>query len=96
MGDRKRFTGEVVSNKMDKTVIVQVTRITEHPFYQKKMKESKKYKAHDEAGICEIGDKVIIEETKPLSRMKRWRIITVIEKAKGKGGEVLDSTKNNA
>jgi small subunit ribosomal protein S17 len=96
MADRKRFTGEVINNKMDKTVVVRVTRITEHPFYQKKLRTSEKYKAHDENGICEIGDTVIIEETRPLSKTKRWRVVTVTGKAKVKGGEGLDSTKNNA
>ena len=96
MADRKRLTGEIISNKMDKTVLVRVTKISEHPFYKKKIKKSKKYKAHDEAGICEVGDQVIIEETKPLSKTVRWRVVDVALKSKIKGGEDLDSAENNA
>ncbi|HHT11070.1 MAG TPA: 30S ribosomal protein S17 [Atribacter sp.] len=96
MADRKRFTGEIISNKMDKTVLVRVIRISEHPFYKKKMKKSKKYKAHDEAGICDVGDRVIIEETRPLSKTVRWRVVDVTLKAKIKGGEDIDSIENNA
>ncbi|MEI6157548.1 MAG: 30S ribosomal protein S17 [Atribacterota bacterium] len=96
MANQKRQTGKVISNKMNKTVVIKVTRITEHPVYSKKMKITKSFKAHDEKEICEIGDIVLIEETRPLSKTVRWRVLEVIEKAKVKGGEELDSTTVNA
>lgn len=79
---RKVITGEVISNKMDKTIVVNVTKKVSHPLYHKKVKVTKKYKAHDEANECQIGDKVRIMETKPISRHKRWRLVEITEKAK--------------
>lgn len=79
---RKVITGEVISNKMDKTIVVNVTKKVSHPLYQKKVKVTKKYQAHDEENVCQIGDKVRIMETKPISRHKRWRLVEVTEKAK--------------
>lgn len=76
---RKRLTGRVVSDKMDKTVVVQVERIGRHPRYGKVMRWRKRYKAHDEENACQIGDLVQIVESRPLSREKRWRV-EVIEK----------------
>lgn len=97
MGTRKRFVGEVVSDAMDKTVVVKVTRIAEHPLYGKKIKRSTKFKAHDENEICGKGDKVLIEETRPLSKTKRFRVVAVLEKARvEEGGEFVDSAENNA
>jgi len=97
MGVRKRFVGEVVSDAMDKTVVVKVTRIAEHPLYKKKVKKSTKFKAHDENEICGVGDRVLIEETRPLSRTKRFRVVEVLERARvEEGGEFVDSTENNA
>lgn len=96
MGMRKRFVGEVVSDAMDKTVVVRVERITEHPLYKKKIRRSVKFKAHDENNMCSVGDKVLIEETRPLSKTKRWRVVALLEKARVRGGEELDSTEDYA
>ncbi len=82
MGKRKEFIGVVVSDKMDKTVVVMVERLVKHPLYGKYIKRRKKYMAHDEKNECKIGDKVLIEETRPLSRRKRWRVKKILEKAK--------------
>ncbi len=80
-GNRKRMVGLVVSDKMDKTVSVQVEGLTKHPAYKKYIIRSRKYKAHDEENTCRIGDKVLIEETRPLSKDKRWRVKQVLERA---------------
>lgn len=72
---KQRLTGIIVSNKMPKTVVVRVDRLQEHPRYKKRYKISKKYKAHNEKGECKIGDKVIIEECRPISKEKRWRVV---------------------
>jgi|UniRef100_A0A7V3YEP8 small subunit ribosomal protein S17 len=96
MGTRKRFVGEVVSDAMDKTVVVRVERITEHPLYKKKIRKSVKFKAHDEHNMCSVGDKVLIEETRPLSKTKRWRVVALLEKARVRGGEEVDSAENYA
>ena len=80
---RKRsLTGTVVSDKAKNTVVVSVERLTEHPFYGKYVKRRMKYMAHDEKGQCKAGDKVLIEESRPLSKLKRWRVKDVLEKAK--------------
>lgn len=79
---RKSITGVVSSNKMDKTITVMVERRIKHPFYGKFVKKSKKFMAHDENNDCHIGDVVVIEETRPLSKNKRWRLIQVLERAK--------------
>ena len=79
---RKQKTGVVVSNKMDKTIAVQVERRLMHPIYGKFVKRSKKFFAHDEENTCKVGDKVRIMETRPLSKNKRWRLVEVIERAK--------------
>ncbi|MBL7150103.1 MAG: 30S ribosomal protein S17 [Candidatus Pacebacteria bacterium] len=76
---KKQITGAVVSNKMQKTVVVKVERIKEHPRYKKRYKVHKKYKAHDEKGECKVGDKVIIEECRPMSKEKRWRVIKKVD-----------------
>jgi len=73
--------GVVVSNKMDKTVVVVVQRLVKHPQYKKYVKRRAKYKAHDEQNRCGIGDRVLIAETRPLSKDKRWRVRTIVEKA---------------
>lgn len=72
---KKRLKGIVVSDKMDKTVVVEVERIKEHPKYKRRYRVHKRYKAHDEENRYQVGDKVIIEECRPLSREKRWRVI---------------------
>lgn len=77
---RKRFVGVVVSDKMDKTVTVKVERLVEHPKYHKYIKRYKKFKAHDPQNRCQEGDRVLIEETRPLSKTKRWRVVTILER----------------
>ena len=80
--ERKTRDGIVVSNKMDKTISVAIERRLQHPIYGKYVKKTKKLIAHDEANVCQIGDVVRIMECRPLSRRKRWRLITVLEQAK--------------
>ena len=81
-GYRKTRTGIVVSDKMDKTVVVAVRTKVRHPLYGKMVNKTTKFKAHDENNDCGIGDTVRIMETRPLSKDKRWRIVEIIEKAK--------------
>lgn len=81
-GIRKVLTGKVVSDKMDKTVVVSVDTQIRHPLYGKIVRRSKKFKAHDENNQCRAGDVVKIMETRPLSRDKRWRVVEVVEKAR--------------
>ena len=78
---RKEKVGIVTSNKMQKTVVVTVVRQFTHPFYQKVVRRSKKFLAHDEHNQCQVGDTVRIQETRPLSRSKRWRVLEVLAKA---------------
>ena len=80
-GVRKTRVGVVVSDKMDKTVVVEVKRLVAHPLYKKIIRRRKKFKAHDPENACGIGDKVLIEETRPISRDKRWRVKQILEKA---------------
>ena len=80
--ERKVREGIVVSDKMDKTVVVLEETMKLHKLYKKRVKPSKTYKAHDENNECGIGDKVQIMETRPLSKDKRWRVVTILEKAK--------------
>lgn len=79
---RKTRTGKVVSDKMDKTIVVAVLDNVRHPLYNKIMKRTYKLKAHDENNECKIGDTVKVMETRPLSKDKRWRLVEVIERAK--------------
>ncbi len=79
---RKTRIGEVVSDKMDKTIVVAIKEHVKHPLYSKVMKRTYKLKAHDENNICGIGDKVKVMETRPLSKDKRWRLVEIVEKAK--------------
>ena len=79
---RKTRTGRVVSDKMDKTIVVAVENRVRHPLYGKIMRRTYKLKAHDEDNACKIGDRVKVMETRPLSREKRWRLVTIVEKAK--------------
>ena len=76
---RKERTGVIVSNKMDKSIVVQVTRNVKHPIYGKFVKKSTKFIAHDEKNEAKVGDKVVIAETRPISRMKRWRVVSIIK-----------------
>jgi small subunit ribosomal protein S17 len=79
---RKVREGFVVSDKMDKTVVVEVEDRVKHPLYGKVMRRTSKLKAHDENNACGIGDRVLLMETRPLSATKRWRVVEIIEKAK--------------
>ena len=81
-GVRKEREGIVVSDKMDKTVVVAVTRVGPHPLYQRVVKHTSRLVAHDEENRCKPGDKVRVMETRPLSKRKRWRVIEVVEQAK--------------
>lgn len=74
--------GLVVSDRMDKSVVVAVERLVPHPLYQKYRRQTSKFMAHDEKNECRVGDKVRIMETRPLSRRKRWRVVEIIERAK--------------
>ncbi|MGI6551682.1 MAG: 30S ribosomal protein S17 [Clostridia bacterium] len=78
---RKVRIGRVVSDKMDKTVVVSVETVKRHPLYGKRVKTSKRFKAHDENNECRQGDKVKIMETRPLSKDKRWRVVEILEKS---------------
>jgi len=78
---RKEMIGIVTSNKMDKTIVVSVETSVKHPMYGKIVKRTYKLKAHDEENVCQIGDKVRVMETRPLSKDKRWRLVEVVEKA---------------
>lgn len=79
---RKTRIGLVVSDKMDKTVVVAVERLVRHPLYGRIIKLTSKLKAHDEANECRVGDKVKLMESRPLSKDKRWRVVNILEKAK--------------
>ena len=78
---RKTLIGTVESNKMDKTIVVKVETAVRHPIYKKIVKRTYKLKAHDEENVCQVGDKVKVMETRPLSKDKRWRVVEVMEKA---------------
>jgi small subunit ribosomal protein S17 len=80
-GQRKHRSGVVFSNKMDKTVVVLVERLVKHPKYKKYLRVRKKFKAHDERNACNVGDRVEIIETRPLSREKRWAVLSIVKKA---------------
>ena len=82
MGKRKQYIGKVVSNKMDKTVVVELERLMMHPLYKKSIRRTKRVKSHDEKNECSIGDVVRIEETRPISKEKRFRFVEVIERAR--------------
>ena len=81
---RKQATrsGRVVSNSMEKSIVVAVDRLVRHPLYRKTLRRTSKFMAHDNENQCQVGDKVLIEETRPLSKKKRWRLKEVLEKAK--------------
>ncbi len=81
-GNKRTIKGVVVSNKMDKTIVVRSERIVKHPVFHKYIRRYVKYKAHDEENQCKIGDKVLIIESKPISRDKRWRMREILERAK--------------
>lgn len=79
-GIRKTRVGTVVGDRMDKTVVVQVQRLVKHPLYQKYTRKRARYKAHDEKKECRIGNRVLLMETRPLSKEKRWRVKQILEK----------------
>ena len=79
---RKTRVGRVVSDKMDKTVVVAIVDTVKHPLYKKIVKRTVRLKAHDENNACKVGDRVEVMETRPLSKDKRWRVVEIIEKAK--------------
>jgi small subunit ribosomal protein S17 len=80
-GNRKTKVGRVVSDKMDKTIVVSVERLTRHPLYKRVVRASSKFAAHDELNAARVGDTVLIEESRPLSRTKRWRLVEVVSRA---------------
>jgi len=82
-GTRKVRVGTVVSDKMDKTVVVAVETLKRHPLYKKTVRRTKKFKAHDEHNECRIGDRVRIMETRPLSKEKRWRVVEILARSEG-------------
>src|SRR5215475_11980273 len=82
-GNRKERVGEVISNKMTKTIVVQVERRFPHPRFKKVVTGYKKFYAHDEKAEAKVGDRVRIEETRPMSKLKRWRLVEVIERSSG-------------
>lgn len=75
----KKFSGWVISTKMDKTAVIEVVRLVAHPIYKKRMKMKRKFHVHDELGV-KVGDQVVIVETKPISKTKKWKIIEVVKK----------------
>lgn len=80
--NKSTIKGVVVSNKMDKTIVVRAERLVKHAVFRKYIKRYEKYKAHDEQNRCQIGDKVLIIESRPLSKDKRWRMLEILEKAR--------------
>ena len=80
-GIKRELIGTVVSDKMDKTAVVQVERLGKHPLYKKYIRRRNKFAAHDKDNSCNIGDKVMITESRPISKLKRWRVTDIIEKA---------------
>ena len=90
-GKRRSKTGRVVSDKMDKTVVVSVERLRRHPIYKRVVRLSSKFKAHDEENTARVGDTVRIEESRPLSREKRWTVVEVV--ARGSHEELVDGTE---
>ena len=80
-GNKRQLIGTIVSDKMDKTVVVLVERLVKHPLYHKYIRRRAKFSAHDEGNACKIGDKVRITESRPISRTKRWRVSEIVEKA---------------
>ena len=90
-GKRRNKVGRVVSDKMDKTVVVSVERLRRHPIYKRVVRLSSKFKAHDQENTARVGDTVRIEESKPLSREKRWTVVEVV--ARGSHEELVDGTE---
>jgi len=93
MGKRKEFIGTVISNKMQKTIIVKTTRLSKHPKYNRIVKKHNKFKVHDEKNTAQIGDMVRIQETRPLSKDKRFRLVEITRKAKAPHLEIKEDNK---
>lgn len=83
MGRRQQKVGRVVSNKMDKTIVVAVESLKKHRIYKRTYKHTKRFHAHDEENTCQVGDIVRIEESRPLSKMKRWRLVEIVKRGSG-------------
>ena len=77
---KKIYTGQIISDKMDKTVVVAVTRLTQHPMYKKTIRKISKFKVHDDGNTCKTGDIVSIIESRPLSRDKRWKVLDIVRR----------------
>ena len=82
VGNRRVLTGKVISDSMDKTVVVEVVSVKAHPVYRKRYRTTKKYYVHDEENQCGVGDRITIAETRPLSKTKRWRVLDIVERAR--------------
>jgi small subunit ribosomal protein S17 len=80
-GMKRQLVGTVISNKMDRTVVVMVERLVKHKFYHKYIRRRSKFAAHDQGNTCQIGDKVMLTESRPLSKSKRWRVSKIVKKA---------------
>ena len=93
MGKRKQYIGTVISDKMQKTIVVRISRTAKHPKYGRIVKKHNKFKVHDEKGIAKLGDLVRIEETRPLSKDKRFRLVEVIKKAQIPHIEIKEEIK---
>ena len=94
-GKRKTKVGRVVSDKMDKTIVVSVERLTRHPLYKRVIRLTSKFKAHDEDNEARVGDTVLIEESRPLSATKRWRLVSIVARA-GEGAVPLAAVEDEA
>jgi len=96
-GQRKTKVGRVVSDKMDKTIVVSVERLSRHPLYKRVVRLTTKFKAHDERNEARIGDTVLIEESRPMSATKRWRLVEVLERAgEGAGEEIVGEEESTS
>lgn len=94
-GQRKTRVGVVVSDKMNKTVVVAVETMVRHPLYKRTLRRTKKFKAHDETNSCRVGDTVRIMETRPLSKEKRWRVTEILSRAGEKGIVLLEEERDD-
>jgi len=95
--NRKTKVGRVVSDKMDKTIVVSIERLARHPLYKRVIRLTSKFKAHDELNEARIGDTVLIEESRPLSATKRWRLVEIVARAgEGAGGEVVTEDRDTS
>ena len=95
--NRKTKVGRVVSDKMDKTIVVSIERLARHPLYKRVIRLTSKFKAHDENNEARIGDTVLIEESRPLSATKRWRLVEIVSRAgEGAGGEIVAEERDTS